>query len=284
LFSFSAEFKKFSRIYRHVNFPSQRVTVRPESLQSFKYLLEIALSVSIDLHHVDSQSGNLSQLHSLQRSRGPPLSEDPRDPFLKTHPLLLSRGHHRKGSIGVDDDPISSTRGHSWKPVLLIVRLIAAEIHSRLQLSTGTMGLEGPIRLSSTQMYVVDIVCFSSCQLSILSQEHHRGHRRVITFRPRKIETNSLPLPMVSWVMPVTFTQFQDNPLRLTRVLRGGLPPKVKGTEAPEFLALVLSNWLSVNHTDPQPMPLRQVWALKLLIIAPTLMSPCLDLTKVLAD
>ncbi len=159
----------------------------------------------------------------------------------------------------MDDNPNPSTRGHSWKPILPIVRLITAEIHSRLQLSTGTTGLEGSIPLLSTWMYVINIVCFSSRQLSILSQEHHPGHRRVITFRPRKIETNSLPLPMVTWVVPVTFTQFQDNLLRLTREIRGGLPPKVKGTEAPEFMVLVLSNRSSVNYTDSQPMPLRRV-------------------------
>jgi hypothetical protein len=70
---------------------------------------------------------------------------------------------------------------------------------------------------------------------------------------------NSLPLPMVGWVMPVTFTQFQDNPLQLTCEIRGGSSPKVKGTEAPEFMVLVFSNRSSVNHTDPQPMPLRWV-------------------------
>jgi hypothetical protein len=64
---------------------------------------------------------------------------------------------------------------------------------------------------------------------------------------------------MVSRVVPVTFTQFQDNPLQLTRKIRGGPSPKVKNTEAPELVVLVLSNQSSVNHTDPQPMPLRWV-------------------------
>ena len=88
---------------------------------------------------------------------------------------------------------------------------------------------------------------------------------------------------MIVWVVMITLAKLENSTLPLAWEIRRGPPSKIEGTEPPKLMPFINPLRLSMNYAHPKGMSLCLV-SQKLLNIAPTSISPCLDFIKVPAE
>ncbi len=69
---------------------------------------------------------------------------------------------------------------------------------------------------------------------------------------------HAVSLPIIVYVMPVTFTELKNDTLRLARQVWRGAPSKMKGAETPEFVVFIFPLHCRVDDANTQRMSLRK--------------------------